>query len=740
MRQVPLGQAVQWRGVAWRRRAILAVAVLLPAVFAAQAMGQVLPPWGGRWLQIVMVAVFGLLFCWISFGFWTALVGFWSLITGRRSLPLAPPAERLTAEARTAVIMPICNEDVVRVFAGLRATCLSVRHSGAAALCDFFILSDTTQPSIWIEEERAWVRLRRELGEMPRLFYRKRRVNTKKKSGNVADFCRRFGKQYRYMVVLDADSIMQGTTLQSMIALMENNPQAGILQTAPSAVNKDTLLARLQQYANRVYGPIFARGLASWLLGDGNYWGHNAIIRIAPFMEYCALPRLRGRGPFSGDILSHDFVEAALMRRAGYEVWLLPDLAGSYEETPPTIVDELKRDRRWCQGNLQHLRIMGTHGIHPVHRTLFVNGVMSYGAALFWVFFLILGFIALLVEQFSEPVYFPVGSSHLFPEWPIYHPEWALLLFSVSLFMLLFPKALGVAVAAIQQWRGSHNPRDILGLVASAVLETLLSVLLAPIRMYFHSKFVLMGLLGLKTTWGGQRRDDNALTWGEAVRFFGVATVLATILAAAAYRLDPFYFWWLLPTLAGLILSIPVAVWTSSAEIGRWLCSLGLLVIREEVDPPQELVAMHSYQARLLRDQAQLPELWRRDGFVHCTIDPHTNMLHAALLRKPPSDTPRAVQRFASLRHTALTKGPNALSAKEKMTLLKDPVSVKLLHVAAWTLPDDQGASWGRPVATDPAAARQAREGVLEGPGRHDEQGAHHGMQDSGVRGFLKDS
>ena len=711
MKRRSVREQARWRGMAWRRRLILGIGVLLPAVFAAQAMGQVLPPWGGHWLQIVMVAVFGLLFCWISFGFWTALVGFWSLITDRRPLPLAQPVESIAPEARTAVIMPICNEDVVRVYAGLRATCLSVRHCGAAELFDFFVLSDTTQAGVWVEEERAWARLRRELGDMPRLFYRKRRVNIKKKSGNVADFCRRFGKQYRYMVVLDADSIMQGATLRHMVAMMESNPQAGIMQTAPAAVNKDTLLARLQQFANRVYGPIFARGLASWLLGDGNYWGHNAIIRIAPFMEYCALPRLKGRGPFAGDILSHDFVEAALMRRAGYEVWLLPDLPGSYEETPPTIVDELKRDRRWCQGNLQHLRIMGAQGIHPVHRTLFVNGVMSYGAALFWVFFLILGFISLLVEQFSEPVYFPPGSSHLFPEWPIYHPEWAISLFSISLFMLLFPKVLGVAVAGMQQWRSTHDPREILGLIGSALLETLFSVLLAPIRMYFHSKFVLMGLLGLKTSWGGQRRDDNALTWGEAMRFFGVATLLATILAGAAFRLDPFYFWWLLPTLAGLILSIPVAVWTSSAEMGRWLRSLGLLVIREEVDPPQELVALHSYQARLLRDQARLPELWRRDAFLRCIIDPHVNILHSCLLRKLPTDSPRAIQRFAALRHKALHKGPQALGAQEKMTLLKDPVSVKALHLEAWVLTEEEAACWGRPVTTH-GAARHAVEAM----------------------------
>ena len=190
------------------------------------------------------------------------------------------------------------------------------------------------------------------------------------------------------MVVLDADSVMSGECLTRLVRLMEANPDAGIIQTAPRAAGRDTLFARVQQFASRVYGPLFTAGLHFWQLGESHYWGHNAIIRVEPFMRHCALGRLPGRGRFGGEILSHDFVEAALMRRAGWAVWLAYDLAGSYEEMPPNLLDELKRDRRWCQGNLINLRLFFAEGLHPAHRAVFLTGVMAYMSAPLWFLFL----------------------------------------------------------------------------------------------------------------------------------------------------------------------------------------------------------------------------------------------------------------------------------------------------------------------------------------------------------------
>src|SRR5438132_5950843 len=245
------------------------------------------------------------------------------------------------------------------------------------------------------------------------------------------------------MLVLDADSVMSGTSLTALVRMMEANPTAGIIQTAPRAAGRDTLYARVQQFATRVYGPLFTAGLHFWQLGESHYWGHNAVIRVAPFMRHCALGRLPGRGALAGEILSHDFVEAALMRRAGWAVWIAYDLPGSYEEMPPNLIDELKRDRRWCQGNLMNFRLFLMKGLHVAHRAVFMSGVMAYLSALLWFVFLLLSTALLAVYTLSEPKYF-VRPYQLFPLWPEWHPECAIALFGATALLLFLPKILSV--------------------------------------------------------------------------------------------------------------------------------------------------------------------------------------------------------------------------------------------------------------------------------------------------------
>jgi len=344
--------------------------------------------------------LFAILFCWVSAGFWTAIMGFWELLVSKdryhisgKNLSSAP----LDSSARTAIVMPICNEDTTRVFAGLKATYESLKSSSEYALFDMFILSDTFDPDIAVAEQNAWLKLCEETDGFGRIFYRRRRRRVKRKSGNIDDFCRRWGGNYRYMIVFDADSVMTAEGLVGMVRLMESNPDAGIIQTSPKAFGMDTFYALMQQFATRVYGPLFTAGLHYWQLGESHYWGHNAIIRLEPFIEHCALAPLPGTGSFAGAILSHDFVEAALMRRAGWGVWIAYDLPGSYEELPPNLLDELKRDRRWCQGNLMNFRLFLAKGMHPVHRAVFLTGVMSYLSAPLWFFFLLLSTSLLIV-------------------------------------------------------------------------------------------------------------------------------------------------------------------------------------------------------------------------------------------------------------------------------------------------------------------------------------------------------
>ncbi len=418
----------RWFHVANRRRLVLLTLALAQAWLATALMSEVLPYHGRHVLEMAILVLFAILFTWVSLGFWTAMAGLFVLLGGRDRYAIsrtARPDSPIDPAGRTAVVMPICNESVTRVFAGLRATYESLQRTGESAHFDFYVLSDTNDPDTRVAEVTAWDALCRAVDGFGRIYYRCRQHRIKRKSGNIADFCRRWGSKYRYMVVLDADSVMSGACLATLVRIANANPDAGIIQTAPRATGRDTPFARMQQFATRMYGPLFTAGLHYWQLGESHYWGHNAIIRVAPFIRHCALHRLPGTGALSGEILSHDFVEAALMRRAGWGVWIAYDVSGSYEEMPPNLIDELKRDRRWCQGNLMNARLMLTKGLHPAHRVVFMTGVMAYLSAPLWFLFLVLSTVQLMMHTLVAPEYF-LEPYQLFPIWPEWRPEWAL--------------------------------------------------------------------------------------------------------------------------------------------------------------------------------------------------------------------------------------------------------------------------------------------------------------------------
>ncbi len=326
------------------RRLVLLVLVLLGAFVGTQSMAEVLPQRGAALAERGLLVLFGILFAWISAGFWTGVMGAGVLLFGRGKSPLMrglarAPLRPLDSEARTAIVMPICNEHVPTVFGGLAATIDSLVATGESENFDVYILSDTSDPDIRAAEHAAWSELAGRIaadseGESPALkvHYRWRQRRVKRKAGNVADFCRRWGDAYRYLVVLDADSVMTGECLTTLVRMMDANGDAGIIQTAPRAVGHETLHGRIQQFSARAYGPLFTAGMRFWQLGESHYWGHNAILRMAPFIAHCALAPLPGDGPLSGEVMSHDFVEAALMRRAGWKVWVADEIDGSYEQ------------------------------------------------------------------------------------------------------------------------------------------------------------------------------------------------------------------------------------------------------------------------------------------------------------------------------------------------------------------------------------------------------------------------
>jgi membrane glycosyltransferase len=413
---------------------------------------------------------------------------------------------------------------------------------------------------------------------------------THRKAGNVADFCRRWGKDYRYMVVLDADSVMSGDCIVSMAKLMEANPTAGIIQTATQAIGHVTLHARAQQFASRVTGRLFTLGMQYWQLGESHYWGHNAIIRVAPFMQHCALAPIKGTGGLSGGIMSHDFVEAALMRRAGYHVWLVADLIGSYEQQPPDLLAELQRDRRWCQGNLQNARLMAEPGIHPVHRSMFVTGAMAYLSAPLWLAFLTLGTALWL------------SGAKLVADWHILPAE-LLALWAWTLCLLFLPRILGVAAVLMrreqQQYGGAFS------LLKSAALESMLAILQAPIRMLAHSLFVLIALTGLKLEWKSPPREAHAVPWRHAMRQLAPMSAVIGLLALGVALIDSSALLWLMPVGLPLALAIPLAVVTSQIALGKALRAQRLLLIPEESWSPPVLRRAWLHASRLARPALQ---------------------------------------------------------------------------------------------------------------------------------------
>jgi membrane glycosyltransferase len=585
-----------WQRAAGRRRLAFMMLTLLSTVIASALFASVQPDYDNLWLEYGQIGLYGLLSGWVVTGFVTALMGFYVSVRGDKHALSAKQVVNhpMNPEARTAIIMPICNEDVATVFAGLRATCESVATTGHAKQFDVFVLSDSYNPETAAAERAAWEDLRAALAESPNqpqveVYYRLRTRRTHRKAGNVADFCRRWGKDYRYMVVLDADSVMSGDCLTSMVKLMEANPTAGIIQTATQAIGHVTLHARAQQFASRVTGRLFTLGMQFWQLGESHYWGHNAIIRVEPFMKHCALAPIKGTGGMSGGIMSHDFVEAALMRRAGYNVWLVSDLVGSYEQQPPDLLAELQRDRRWCQGNLQNARLMAEPGIHPVHRAMFVTGTMAYVSAPLWLAFLTLGTALWL------------SGSSLVSSWSVLPAELAGL-WIWTLCLLFLPRVLGIAAVLMRGEQRQYG--GTWGLVKSSVLESALAIVQAPVRMLAHSLFVLVALTGIKLDWKSPPREANAVPWKIAATQLAPMTLVIAMLAVGVAMIDPSALIWLMPVGLPLLLAIPLTVLTSQIALGTTLRDRGFLLIPEESRSPAVLRRAWMHALRLARPAA----------------------------------------------------------------------------------------------------------------------------------------
>ena len=577
--RAPAAEPLDTRPVTWLARLIAAVATLGLFGYGLNEMIATVGFSNMTSLQAAMMVFFAITLLWIAFSAGSALCG---LLTPRMRFATVP-----ADGSRTALVMPVYNEDPLRTTAALQAMAEALGAIDAAKHFEIVIISDSTNADAWIAETIAAERLRSALKQVMPVRYRRRWHNIGRKVGNVEDFVKHWGGHYDYMIVLDADSLMSPDTLLALVERMQADAKLGILQTVPALIGQVSFFARLQQFASRLYGGVIARGMAGWSGNEGNYWGHNAIIRVRAFAAACGLPQLPGRKPFGGFVLSHDFIEAAYIRRAGWKVQMAADLQGSWEEGPPSLTDIAVRDRRWAQGNLQHLKLIGSSGLKWTNRLHLGVGIMSYLASPLWLMLILIGFALTLQATLIRPEYFS-RSFQLFPDWPVFDAHRMMMLFLFSMIVLLTPKMIGL----LRGWLFPSIRRKcggFLGVPISAVVELAVSALYAPVMMLIQTEHVFSILTGRDSEWIAQRRQAEVMSWRESAHFHWKHTLIGIVLGVIAYLLSPTLLAWLSPTVAGLVLAIPLSKASGSVGLGQWFSRLGLFRIPEEHETPAVL-------------------------------------------------------------------------------------------------------------------------------------------------------
>ena len=643
-------------------------------------------------LKYALLVLFIILFSQLSFSFAAVVIGFFTRLRQRMNpteirlgLIDLNHHEELPA---TALLFPIYNEDVERVFAGVELTYESLRKRGQEHRFDIFILSDSTDPEVWVQEEAAWLKLNRELEGNGRVYYRHRANNKLQKSGNISDFLENWGSSYPYMVIFDADSLIPAETLIRMVLQMERQPRIGLLQTSPSIVRAETMFGRMQQFSNRFYGPVSTNGLNYWQQSDGNYWGHNAIIRTRAFTENCALPNLPWREPMGGHILSHDFVEAALLRNAGYEVWLAVDEDASYEESPQTLSENAKRDRRWCQGNLQHSWLLFANTFTLVNKLHFLNGILSYLGSFLWFWFMVCSTMVMIQFEQSGLTFLPVSGFMRF--FDLSMTANCLILLTMVACMLFASKYLCLLEVVIHAYR-RRRFGGVIRVTAGVLLETFLSMWLAPLNMLWHTWFVILIPFGKGSRWGSQQRKaGDMISLESAIRLHGWQTLIGLFWTWIAYRYGGALVWWLLPVTIPMILSIPAGMLFTSTKLASLLTRVGIWRCPEEISPDGFISELGK---GLFRPEENAPESQdSRVGWL--LLDPYANSHHVILQRH------REGVEKVNLPHEHVVKriireGLDAVETQEIRALLANSSLIYQTHKKLWLTPETElHSSW----------------------------------------------
>ncbi|MBO0661770.1 glucans biosynthesis glucosyltransferase MdoH [Jiella sp. CQZ9-1] len=573
--------------MAARRLAFILAAVVL-ALIAAWLFFVVVTANGITYLHFVQIGLLLVCCLWLSWGFITALVGI--LSSDRQPSPEKRP---VPATSRTAILMPIYNEDATAVFARVAAMYEELRQTRDFHRFDVYILSDSTKAENVTEERRTYELLLGELSAAGRIYYRNREKNIGRKAGNIADFVTNSGGAYDYMLILDADSLMRAETIIEMVGRMDEEEDLALLQSQPLIIGRRTPFGRALQFSAALFSPIFSRGIAGLQGHEGPFWGHNAIIRVRAFAASCGLPTLPGKPPFGGHILSHDYVEAALLARAGYKVRVDPDLEGSYEEAPTNIIEYAKRDRRWCQGNLQHARILAAPGLKMWSRISLVAGIMAYLASPIWLMFLIVSLLDPVLAP--EPNYFPANS--LFPVFPQPETNKALLLLFGIFVLLLLPKTLISLGSAFTERRKDFGGGFVV--LFGAFVELILTSILAPIMMMFQSKAVYEILIGADAGWPSTDRDDDYMPLSTAFKASWWMVLSGAVVLFSTYTYAPDLMLWTLPIAVPLVTAPLMISLTGNPALGDMLRWTSLFTTPFEEHPEPVILASSRWREKL---------------------------------------------------------------------------------------------------------------------------------------------
>jgi len=517
---------------------------------------------------------------WTVLGFWNSVIGLWLLHGVRDPITKVAPYARAgdlptPITVRTAILMTLRNEDPERAILRLKTVKESIDATGFGEQFGYFVLSDTDDPSIAEAEEKAVAAWQRTLPDPQQVIYRRRADNTGFKAGNLRDFCERWGREYELMLPLDADSLMSGDTVIRLVRIMQAHRQLGILQSLVVGMPSSSAFARIFQFGMRHGMRSYTMGQAWWTGDCGPFWGHNAVVRIRPFLERCQLPVLPGKPPLGGHVLSHDQVEATLMRRAGYEVRVLPFECGSWEENPPTLLEFIRRDVRWCQGNMQYLKLLDMPGLHPMSRFQLIWAILMFLGIPAWT--LMIALLPVLAYEAQSITQYPTAL--------------AVALYVGFFLMYLSPKIAGLLDVVLTRG-GVRRYGGRVRFAISALIELVFSFLLGAVSTIRTTIFMIGLLFGKSVTWGGQARDAHGISWRAALVNLWPQTVFGLVLCSVLAAISPTVLAWSLPLTAGYLLAIPFAVITAHPGLGRLLRSWGLCGIPEDFEAVPEIEAV----------------------------------------------------------------------------------------------------------------------------------------------------